>query len=851
MHKYIWLMLLVIVLAVNIFFRLGPAFLPFTETMARNSVTDRLVKDAQKQIDEKFKDLPAPAKFKATQDIVNIWKKEGKKAINEAIKKKQKEFKSNWQDESAQTFLLEIDSYHWFRLINNLVTNGRIGDKVLGNSQYDSFMLAPIGMRLEPSLHKNLQVYLNYYIFKIVKIFRKNISPMHFVFYIPIFISSLVLILAFFFCLNISKNNINISSFFAAMTLGLAPIFLNRSLAGWFDTDQYVVLFSLLSAWTFYLSLKYDLSVRMRLLFAATSGLSIGLFSFTWDGWWYIFDLMILAALLYILNIYLAKKDTEELNLDVPFISLSLFILSSVIFVGLFSGLAILKNCLTGIVNIAFAKGYLQNQFWPNTFLTVDELRMVGLSEVIRSIGGCLVVSLALFYLVIAVFDKRYKDYKYRKFIFFLFSLWILIMSYVSIKARRFGLLLGVPVSISFGLFLGWALDFLSNTANRLIKIPRIKEILLAIFCGSFIFIFSGNAFLSRNAIPLMNKSWWNILNKIRIQTPGEAIINSWWDYGHWFKAIAQRRVIFDGATQNTAMAYWMGRAFLSDNEAEAVGILRMLNSGSNKAFEELEKLGIDKYKCLEILNEIILLKYKDADAALSKYIWQKEDREKVLEYTHSPQAAYFIVEPSLLFKMRMISFLGGWDFKKASIYQKFRESKKARFIEYITKVYKYKRDDALLLYDTLLFLNTEDALSWISPEYNNCFFSESKTFRKEDNLLLFDNGFIVNLDNRHVYFNDTKKGKWGIPKSIFYIEDDTLKRFDLEKGNLEFSVLLIRNKDDYKIIAVNDKLANSMFTRLYYLNGIGLKYFKPFITEELKNDEGHIIVYKIEWDAE
>jgi hypothetical protein len=36
----------------------------------------------------------------------------------------------------------------------------------------------------------------------------------------------------------------------------------------------------------------------------------------------------------------------------------------------------------------------------------------------------------------------------------------------------------------------------------------------------------------------------------------------------------------------------------------------------------------------------------------------------------------------------------------------------------------------------------------------------------------------------------------------------------------------------------------------LYYLRGIGLKNFKPFITKEFKDNEAHIIVYKIEWSG-
>jgi len=51
------------------------------------------------------------------------------------------------------------------------------------------------------------------------------------------------------------------------------------------------------------------------------------------------------------------------------------------------------------------------------------------------------------------------------------------------------------------------------------------------------------------------------------------------WDAGDWFKAVAKRRVLFDGQSQNSTRACWIGKVLLSSNEEEAVHILRMLNN--------------------------------------------------------------------------------------------------------------------------------------------------------------------------------------------------------------------------------------------------------------------------------
>lgn len=850
MKRYLPIILLFIILSVNIFVRLGTVSLSFTRDIAENSVISDITKDAREIIEQKFKDLPLDSENKAVQDLVNILKKEKREFIEEASEERQKELKSYWQDDSGHTFLLEYDPYHWFRLVRNLVLYGIKGDNLIRKTQYDSFMLAPIGMKVDSRLHRNLHVYLSYFVFKLVSIFNKNISLMHFLFYMPVIISCLAIIATFFFCRSISNSYI--SSFFAATVLGLTPAFLQRSLAGWFDTDPYVILFSILPVWTFYLGLKQKAQFKKRLLFSVISGICVGLFSLTWDGWWYIFYLIIFSMLFFLLNLFnlhLIKRKTEKkINLKTPMISLSLFILFSVIFVYIFSGSEVIRNLISVPINFSFAKSYLQNDFWPNTFLTVIELKEVNFKNLFFNYREIFVFFLSIIYLIAALYyEKDNKGYKDKQFIIFLFLIWISIVAFVSINAMRFSILLTLPLAVSFGLFLETVLLFLRNIVTRFVIIRRIKETLVFVFCCAFIFIFIGNAAPFKNYAPSMNKDWRDVLILIKTQTSQDAIINSWWDYGHWLKAISERRVIFDGAGLDTPMAYWMGRFFLTDNEREAIGILRMLNSGSNKAFEELEKLGFDKYKSLDILNETIMLKQKEADAALSKYIPSEFERKRILSLTHQPQPAYLLVEPDIITNIGSISFLGGWDFNKARIYQQFKRlKKKETTVDYLMKEYKYNNEDALRIYNTLIFLSNKDALNWISPKSK--YYFESENFRREGDLLLFDNGFIIDIINHNVYFDNAETKKWDIPKSIFYFEGGSLKEIKFKMSNSQYSILLIQDKDHYKIVCLDHRLANCMLTRLYFLNGKGLNNFQPFIEKKLKDGKGNIMVYKIEW---
>ena len=77
-------------------------------------------------------------------------------------------------------------------------------------------------------------------------------------------------------------------------------------------------------------------------------------------------------------------------------------------------------------------------------------------------------------------------------------------------------------------------------------------------------------------------KDWLNALTWIRLNTPPSptrpgdngTVIASWWDYGYWITAIANRTSLADNGTWNTTQIQQIGRMFMS-NEEEAIKILK------------------------------------------------------------------------------------------------------------------------------------------------------------------------------------------------------------------------------------------------------------------------------------
>ena len=123
-----------------------------------------------------------------------------------------------------------------------------------------------------------------------------------------------------------------------------------------------------------------------------------------------------------------------------------------------------------------------------------------------------------------------------------------------------------------------------------------------------------------------------------------------------------------------------------------------------------------------------------------------------------------------------------------------------------------------------------------------------SNKFKKEGNLLMFDNGLVLDLSNINAYVLRGYNVDIGIPYSVVYLENGILKEKVLENSNLGHSVLLFeKDTDSYGSIFIDKDLAKSMLVRMYFLKGQGLQYFKK-LTEE-KTPEGNLVyVYSIEW---
>jgi hypothetical protein len=376
--------------------------------------------------------------------------------------------------------------------------------------------------------------------------------------------------------------------------------------------------------------------------------------------------------------------------------------------------------------------------------------------------------------------------------------------------------------------------------------------------------------------MPSMTRGWWDSLMKIREQSAPDAIINSWWDFGHWFKYVADRRVTLDGATQNSPQAHWLGQILQTNDENRSVAILRMLDCGSNNAFEEVDKKYNDTEKSENIVSEIILLSKDGARAELQKYGYSSSEIDKILSYTHcSPPEDYFITSEDMVGKAGVWAHFGVWSFDRAFIINNIRNMPLAEGVQIMRDRWNYSEDEATKIYYDVQALQTDREMNdWIAPwpSYANgnligCS-NMSEMVLCDLNMGVGSNG-VQNIVLERAVINLTDPAKSQVLMGAYdkttnvkvgenivgwkevVIAGKDLKKYEIENGSIGLSFLLNietnGNQTSYSALVADPLLIDSTFTKLFFLDGKYMPHFEKF--SDISDMTGsRIIIWKVRW---
>lgn len=832
MKKYgLFLVPLVIVAGLNIYFRSFPINFPQLKRQARDMVNQAMRGGVAQQVARKFPQYDPLVKERLLNVQAAEYQKNNAASLKQQVENLYQKLKDRFQDESGQTYLMELDCWHWSRYVKNVADFGHPGDEVRDGRQFDTRMLSPFGDYLA---WNQFNFYFPAFLYKIFSWF-KHIPIFTFIFYLPLFFALIFIVLLYLF---VYQEGGVPGAIIASLFIGLSPVFIPRSCAGWFDMDTLNLIFPMAIVWT-YLIASQSAAFKKKILWLCVSAFLVGLFCFTWGNWWFVFFIIIIYEVFSIaaeVMLCLRRPERGSVGLKQHSISVLIFSCVSLIGVVIFSRAEALVVWWQQIRDAIVLNKPLLSSIWPNVFSTVGELRKLNPSEVTTAAGGIFLAILSALSLMVlfvrAIAGRAVQGFK-REAVFIM-VLWLLSMLYASFRGVRFTMFLIIPLGVS----LGWGIeDFLEYLRTRLRRWQSLA-ITCIIVVGLSAILINRAYKIACSIYPLMHDGWYKVLTLLKETTPPDTTIDSWWDFGDWFKVVAERKVIFDGQSQNKPQAFWMAKALLATDEGQAFGILRMLNNGGNKAFEVIDGYLNDPLQSMLLLESIIPLDPGKAKAILGDFLPNTAVDQVILLLFDKPDNAVFVVDYSMIYKIGAISYLGNWNFAKVYMVQNFNRTERDRILAHLAKLGKDK-SEMQKFYQEVFLIPPQELETWISRPVQ--FYSSPIRGHKQGDDIIFDNGFIYNQKEKLISANNGQ-----VPLSLFIPADNDIVEIRYKNPQLPFSVLVFENKDGYWAVLLDPALARSLFVRLYFLNGFGLTHFKAHI--DVQEGGNFIGSYKINW---
>ena len=853
---------ILIAISFSIFLRTMPQRMPIAEDWAQNTVYNYYQNQLTSQINSQYPNLPAQNKNVLIQKEWTNFYNTNKQQVELQVSQLSQQYRNQFKDDQGNLYLLGIDPYYYYRQTDLTLKNGFPGtEQRPDGSVWDMNRVAPLGREQEWNLHPVAGAILH----KIINFFT-TMPVMATFFYVGTIFAALTVIPAFFIGRIITRNNIG--GFFTAMLIAVSAFFVARTTGESSDTDVYAVFFPMLIAWLFFAALDTK-QLKHKLIWIATAGLATGLFAFAWTGWWYTSDFIL--ATLGIYTVYLAITQWQNIKTVIipPIALIGTYLLTSAISVSLLTSFNSFRAIFFGSVNFINLKAVGVYSYWPNIRTTVAELNVASFEKVIEQLDGRLLFALAIIGVLLTFLRKTetqtHGTEKYDIKTPLFLALWFIASLWATTKGIRFILQVTPVMAISLGACMGFAWQYISTWLSKELKLNALltKTVIFLVLCLLLIQPIKSGYSQAFNSVPSMNDGWYNTLSKINQDASQNIVITSWWDFGHWFKAIANRPVTFDGGTQIGYDAYWVGRSLATENEKTTAGITRMLNCGQNSAFETIEKITASNpqgqlnntYQEIDLLNEIIILPKTQAQKTLQeKYEFTTQQTEEILKYTHCDAPVdYYITSEDMIGKAGVWAHFGTWNFKKAVMYQKTNKLNRQDAIQLLTTHFNLSADEAEKLHAQI---QTTPADQWIAgwPSYlsgvGNCQIKSNNLLEcpiqtREGNTLIEINSSM------DVIFKTAQEQKEQIhPVSIIYADKETIREKKFSGKTLPVSIILLPDGNNFQTLVADPAIAAGTFTKLYFFNGHGQKCFKKFHEDKNLNG-GNIITWIIDYNCQ
>ena len=925
-RKYGIIFIALLPVILSIYVRMQAGYLHFTDDWAINTVIGGVRNQIKSGIDGQYPNLPQENKDQIAENEFQKFVSQNKNQIDAQISQYSKYFKESFLDENKQNYMPDIDPYYWYRYVKNIIDHGHPGDILKDGRPFDNHQLAPGGRFVSPdTFHVYSLAYLYriiHFFNSDISVMRSMFYYPVIVSALCVFLIFLIARkiagnLGGFIAATIMAVD---SSFLGRSLFGHADsdawVVFFPILVTWLFTEaissknfKKTIVFALLAGFS------------SGMYAYAWSGWWF-IFDFLIGTTAVIFLYLILINLQDLKSIF--KNSIFNNEISMLLVVGVIYFISTALFTTLFMGWNTFIGSFLGPLSFSNIKAPVTSTtLWPNVLTTVAELNEGSVNAIINSVGGPFFFFISLIGLILAIFkseDLKKFDIIYilgsiffyallfirlnsnssplyqtlsfysvvvwislpiiLKFIYSLYTknkshdfqlsillfLWIVATIFASIKGIRFTLLLSPAFSVAFGVALGKAIFYTSKFLTKEFRIHKVISYGIMIVLLLFILVpkINGAIRAANSDIPIVNDAWYNTLTAIKQNSSENAIITSWWDFGHHFKAIADRPVTFDGTTQTAPPAHWVGRLLMISDEKEAAGILRMLDCGSNNAFNELYAVNKDTILSLKILDKIIPMSKKDAERELKNLRFDDDKIKKILSYSHcEPPEGFFIASEDMIGKSGVWSHFGIWNFERADLWLNARKMPREKAVEYMMTKFNYTEQSAQSTYDDMQSKITDsDGNAWIAPwpgyagtfncervEISPVFDCSAVRIGRDSEGRDISVKFAVNTSHYDVagYVGNNPVVR---PSIIAFATKTGFIRKDINDSNLGMGITFFPlGENSLEAVLSSRELVGGMFTRMFYMKGSGLKYFKNFRHD--KSITGtDIYTYKMDWEG-
>lgn len=597
--------------------------------------------------------------------------------------------KAFFVDDHGLPYMYEMDSYYNYRLTENYLDQGYIGDTLINGKQWDIHSYYPPGVPMD---YPPLIAYLGGLFYKVVNIFG-SVPLLVVCFWLPALIGPLAGVVAY---LMVRRYTNDYGAAVAGILMTTAPYYFIRTVPGWYDTDMFNLIFPLLVVW-FFTEAVQGKNNRIKTVYTILASFSMALFAFAWNGWQYMFYLLVIFSIIYIIGLKLKGENIKEL----------LFILG--IFVTITLTLVLFLNGYLALINILISPfQYITifggNNPWipyPNVYTTVSELSGPSAVNIILDVGLAFFGGILGFIWILRILINQNLKKKFLNRINWWFYLFLIIWAVTGLlaitKGVRFILMVIPPFVISMGILVGIIVEYLNDAkVSRRWEILQKRKYLISVLSILLVIIIAIPAIISVYAscyslVPGANDDMWVASQWINDSTniSNDTVIISSWSWGHLYTAIANRPVSLDGRmgyietlpvrsydnsyvylekSPSTSREYWIEKAFSSNNESLSLGIFRMLATSGDAGYITVDKYTKNTTKTVDILNNILGVDNQTALSILTEnYGFNKQESQDILVYTHphDPHPFILITNDGMITKGYWTFYFGGWDFNK------------------------------------------------------------------------------------------------------------------------------------------------------------------------------------------